>query len=272
MASEPCYRSRIARQRLDAELVRRGLAPSRQRARALVDAHKVRVNGAYADKVARLVDRGDAIEVEGDGPRFVSRGGEKLAGALDAFGIDPAGLRCLDAGASTGGFTDCLLQRGAAQVVAVDVGYGQLHESLVADPRVTNLERTNIRHLSLDDIGGGVALVVGDLSFISLRLVLAPLVALVTPGASLVLLVKPQFEAGRREVSRGSGVIRDATVWRRVLEEVADAGDAAGAGVVDATVSPIRGGNGNVEFLYRFVEGAPRGPVDLDRLVASVPG
>lgn len=250
--------------------MRRGLAPSRQRARALVDAHRVRVNGTYADKVARLVDRGDAIEIEGEGPPFVSRGGEKLAGALDAFAVDPTGLRCLDAGASTGGFTDCLLQRGAAEVVAVDVGYGQLHESLVGDHRVRNMERTNIRHTSVDDIGGAVDLVVGDLSFISLRLVLGPLVALARPGASLVLLVKPQFEAGRQEVSRGSGVIRDPAVWRRVLEEVADAGDVAGAGVVDATVSPIRGGNGNVEFLYRFVVGAPRGEIDLDELVASV--
>ncbi len=231
----------------------------------------MRVNGAYADKVARLVDKGDAIELDVEGPRFVSRGGEKLAGALDAFGLDPGGLRCLDAGASTGGFTDCLLQRGAAAVVAVDVGYGQLHESLVADPRVTNMERTNVRHLVVDQIGGPVSLIVGDLSFISLELVLAPLIALATPGASLVLLVKPQFEAGRREVSRGSGVIRDPEVWRRVLAEVADAGDAAGAGVVDATVSPIRGGNGNVEFLYRFVVGARGGAVDVDALVGSVP-
>lgn len=251
--------------------MRRGLAPSRQRARELVESHKVRVNGAYADKTARLVDRGDAIEIEGDGPRFVSRGGEKLAGALDAFQLDPSGSRCLDAGASTGGFTDCLLQRGAAEVLAVDVGYGQLHESLVADARVHNIERTNIRHLQPGDLGDAVDLVVGDLSFISLGLVLGPLVGLARAGASLVMLVKPQFEAGRREVSRGSGVVRDPEVWRRVLEEVADAGDEVGAGVVDAAVSPIRGGNGNVEFLYRFAVGAERGSLDLDGLVASVP-
>lgn len=231
----------------------------------------MRVNGAYADKTARLVDRGDAIEIEGDGPRFVSRGGEKLAGALDAFGVDPAGRRCLDAGASTGGFTDCLLQRGAVEVLAVDVGYGQLHESLVGDERVHNVERTNIRHLEPGDLGDPVDLVVGDLSFISLRIVLAPLVGLAAPGASLVLLVKPQFEAGRREVSRGSGVVRDPVVWRRVLDEVAEAGDLAGAGVVDAAVSPIRGGHGNVEFLYHFVVGSARGDLDLDALVASVP-
>lgn len=265
------YGCRIARQRLDAELVRRGLAPSRQRARELVESHKVRVNGSYADKTARLVDRGDAIEIDGDGPAYVSRGGEKLAGALDAFGVDPAGLRCLDAGASTGGFTDCLLQRGAAEVLAVDVGYGQLHESLVADDRVHNIERTNIRHLQPGDLGDPVDLVVGDLSFISLRIVLGPLVGLTAQGASMVLLVKPQFEAGRKEVSRGSGVVRDPSVWRRVLEEVALAGDEVGAGVVDAAVSPIRGGNGNVEFLYRFVVGEPGADIDLDALVASVP-
>ncbi|MEM7288271.1 MAG: TlyA family RNA methyltransferase [Actinomycetota bacterium] len=255
---------------MDAELVRRGLAPSRQRARELVENHKVRVNGTYADKTARLVDRGDAIEIEGDRPAFVSRGGQKLAGALDAFDIDPTDMRCLDAGASTGGFTDCLLQRGAAEVVAVDVGYGQLHESLVGDPRVRNEERTNIRHLQPGDLGDPVDLVVGDLSFISLRLLLGPLVGLARPAASLVLLVKPQFEAGRREVSRGNGVVKDPAVWRRVLEEVADAGDVAGAGVGEAAVSPIRGGSGNVEFLYRFVVGAERAAIDLDALVASV--
>ena len=185
--------------------------------------------------------------------------------------MNPAGLRCLDAGASTGGFTDCLLQRGAAEVVAVDVGYGQLHESLVADDRVQNIERTNIRHLQPGDLGDPVDLVVGDLSFISLRIVLGPLVGLTAQGASMVLLVKPQFEAGRKEVSRGSGVVRDPAVWRRVLEEVAVAGDEVGAGVVDAAVSPIRGGTGNVEFLYRFVVGATRADIDLDALIASVP-
>lgn len=238
----------------------------------MIEAHRVRVNGAFAAKAARLVDRGDAIEIDGDKPRFVSRGGEKLAAALDAFDLDPAGRRCLDAGASTGGFTDCLLQRGAAEVLAVDVGYGQLHESLVAHERVRNIERTNIRHLAPGDLGDPVEMVVGDLSFISLRLVLGPLVRLAVDGASLVLLVKPQFEAGRREVSRGSGVVRDPEVWRRVLEEVAAAGGEVGAGVVDATVSPIRGGNGNVEFLYRFVVGAAPRALDLDALVASVPG
>ncbi len=244
------------------------MAASRAQAQALIDDHKVRVNGAFADKSARLVDRGDAIELEGAPPPYVSRAGEKLASALDEFGIDPAGLRCLDAGASTGGFTDCLLQRGAAEVVAVDVGYGQLHESLVGDPRVINMERTNIRRIEPGDIGGPVDLVVGDLSFISLGVVLPALARVVREGRSLVLLVKPQFEAGRQEVSRGSGVIRDPSVWRRVLDEVAEAAERAGAGLQAAAVSPIRGGSGNVEFLYHLVAGAPRAEVDLDAVVA----
>mgnify|MGYP001812952070 CR=1 FL=1 len=214
--------------------------------------------------------RGDNIELVGERAPFVSRGGQKLAAALDAFAIDPAGLRCLDAGASTGGFTDCLLQRGAAHVVAVDVGYGQLHESLVGHPRVTNLERTNIRTLASDPIGGEVDLVVGDLSFISLTTVLPALVGLAHTGAALVLLVKPQFEAGRAEASKGKGIIRDRAIWRRVLEEVADAADNAGAGLEGATASPIRGGNGNVEFLIHLVVGAPRAPVDLDAVIRDI--
>lgn len=250
--------------------MRRELVDSRQQARTLIDAHQVKVNGAFADKPARLVARGDNIELVGERAPFVSRGGQKLDAALDAFAIDPAGLRCLDAGASTGGFTDCLLQRGAAYVIAVDVGYGQLHESLVGHPRVTNLERTNIRTLASSHIGGEVDLVVGDLSFISLTTVLPALVGLAHPGAALVLLVKPQFEAGRAEASKGKGIIRDRAIWRRVLGEVADAADDAGAGLEGATVSPIRGGNGNVEFLIHLVVGAPRAPVDLDAVTGDV--
>lgn len=250
--------------------MRRNIVESRQQARALVEAHQVKVNGAFADKPARLVDRGDSIELVGERPRFVSRGGDKLAAALDAFAIEPEGLRCLDAGASTGGFTDCLLQRGAAEVVAVDVGYGQLHEALVGDSRVRNLERTNIRHLTVADVGGPVDLVVGDLSFISLGAVLQVLVLLARPGASLVLLVKPQFEAGKAEASKGKGVIRDPEVWRRVLGDVARAADEAGAPVQGARVSPIRGGSGNVEFLYHLRVGGRRADVDLDRVIDDV--
>jgi 23S rRNA (cytidine1920-2'-O)/16S rRNA (cytidine1409-2'-O)-methyltransferase len=191
----------------------------------------------------------EAVEVAGAPPRFVSRAGDKLAAALDHFELDVSGLRALDAGASTGGFTDCLLQRGAATVVAVDVGYGQLHERLRADPRIEMHERRNVRDLGAGDLGLPFPLVVADLSFISLRTVLPNLVALAAPGADVVLLVKPQFEAGRREASQGRGVIRDPEVWRRVLDEVAGAVRALGGAIMGVMVSPITGAEGNVEFL-----------------------
>jgi 23S rRNA (cytidine1920-2'-O)/16S rRNA (cytidine1409-2'-O)-methyltransferase len=187
--------------------------------------------------------------VLGPPPRFVGRGGEKLDAALDRFGVDAAGRRALDAGASTGGFTDCLLQRGAATVVAVDVGYGQLHERLRADERVAVHERTNIRDLRAGDLGPPADVVVADLSFISLRTVLPALLDLAAPRADLVLLVKPQFEAGREEAARGRGVITDAAIWRRVLRDVAAALAERGAAIMGAMVSPITGADGNVEFL-----------------------
>jgi 23S rRNA (cytidine1920-2'-O)/16S rRNA (cytidine1409-2'-O)-methyltransferase len=229
--------------------VRRGLAGTRQSARAAIEAGRVTVSGAPATKPARLVAPDEPVVVAGDPPRFVSRGGEKLAAALDRFAVDPRGVRALDAGASTGGFTDCLLQGGAAHVVAVDVGRGQLHERLRADDRVEVHERTNVRDLAAGDLGAPFALVVADLSFVSLRTVLENLVALAAPGADLVLLVKPQFEAGRVEASRGRGVIRDPVVWRRVLGEVVDALRARGAAIMGVMVSPITGADGNVEFL-----------------------
>jgi 23S rRNA (cytidine1920-2'-O)/16S rRNA (cytidine1409-2'-O)-methyltransferase len=187
--------------------------------------------------------------VRGEGPRFVGRGGEKLAAALDRFAVTVDGSRALDAGASTGGFTDCLLQYGARCVVAVDVGYGQLHERLRADPRVESVERTNVRDLVPGDLGPPFDVVVADLSFISLRTVLAPLLEQAAPGAHVVLLVKPQFEAGREEAARGRGVIGDPAVWRRVLDEVLIALRAAGAAIMGAMVSPLTGADGNVEFL-----------------------
>lgn len=215
----------------------------------MIDDHRVLVNGAIAEKASRQVASGDQVVVSGPPPRFVGRGALKLDHALDAFGIDVAGRRALDAGASTGGFTDCLLQRGAAHVVAVDVGHGQLHERLRGHPQVTNLERTNVRRLDRDAIGGPVDLVVGDLSFISLRMVIAPLVSVCQPGAPMVLLVKPQFEAGRAEVGRGRGVISDPAVWHRVRGEITDALVTAGCRVHGWTDSPITGADGNHEFL-----------------------
>src|SRR5206468_11554058 len=181
-----------------------------------------------------MVDGGEPIELTGPPPRFVGRGGEKLDAALEGFDVDVGGLRCLAAGASTGGFTDCLLQRGAAEVIAVDVGYGQLHERVRSDSRVRNIERTNIRTLTADEIDGPVDVLVADLSFISLRLVLATLVSLARPGSDLVLLVKPQLEAGRQEAARGRGVITDSAIWRRVLGEVRAGATSQGAAMMEA--------------------------------------
>ncbi len=238
-----------ARRRLDAELVRRDLAPSRARARELIESGRVTVGGAPAAKPARLVDPGEAVVVLGDGPRFVSRAGEKLDAALDRFGVDPSGRRVIDVGSSTGGFTDCVLQRGARETVAIDVGRNQLHEKLRADARVSVHEQTNVRHTSADDVGGVGDLVVADLSFISLRTVAEPILALARPGADLVLLVKPQFEAGKAEADKGRGVIRDPAVWLTTLMSASGALAAAGAAIMGAMVSPITGGDGNVEFL-----------------------
>jgi 23S rRNA (cytidine1920-2'-O)/16S rRNA (cytidine1409-2'-O)-methyltransferase len=247
-----------ARRRLDAELVRRGLATSRTDAQLTVAAGRVLVNGAVAEKPARLVAAGDAVVVSGPPPRFVGRGGEKLDAALAAFAIDVAGRRALDVGASTGGFTDCLLQRGAAAVVALDVGHGQLHPRIRSDPRVLVLERTNVRDTTPATIGGIVELVVVDVSFISLTAIIPVLVTLCQPGAPMVLLVKPQFEAGRTEVSRGRGVITDPAIHDRVRDEVATALTTAGCDVLAWMDSPILGGEGNRELLVHARTGDPR--------------
>jgi len=254
--------------------VRRGLAATREQAQVDIRSGRVLVGGAPAAKPSHLVAAADPVEVLGPPSPFVGRGGHKLDGALTQFALDVGGRRCLDAGASTGGFTDCLLQRGAGEVVAVDVGYGQLHEQLRRDTRVRNLERTNVRSLNPSATLGLVSVVVADLSFISLRTVLPALVAVAEPGADLVLLVKPQFEAGRRDASRGRGVVRDPAVWRRVLDEVVAAVDRGGASTMGAMVSPLTGADGNVEFFLHGRNGPPGpppdpSPVDLDALVAE---
>ena len=235
----------------------------------LIDAGLVLVSGTVAERASRLVDPAEPVIVTGPPPRFVGRGGEKLDAALGRFAIDVEGLRALDAGASTGGFTDALLQRGAARVVAVDVGHGQLHERLRDDRRVLSRERTNIRTAALDDLGGrSFDVVVADLSFISLRTVAAALVGWTRPGGHLVVLVKPQFEAGRREVSRGRGVIRDPDLWRTALRDVIAALEAAGATMMGVMVSPLRGADGNVEFLVHLRAGPPPGPrIDADAAI-----
>ena len=261
-----------ARRRLDDELVRRKLAPSRTQARVDIAEGRVLVEGAPAGKPARLVHPGDAIVVVGEAPRFVSRAGAKLDAALDRFAVEVAGRRCLDAGASTGGFSDCLLQRGAAEVVAVDVGRGQLHERVANDPRVRVLDRTNVRELDLAAVGDPVDLVTADLSFISLRLVLDALLAVVRGDGDLVLLVKPQFEAGRQVVSKGRGIVSDPAVWADVLTEVASAIDARAATMMGAMASPVTGSDGNVEFVVHVrPPGAalPSPPPDAASMVSA---
>jgi 23S rRNA (cytidine1920-2'-O)/16S rRNA (cytidine1409-2'-O)-methyltransferase len=257
------------RRRLDSELVRRRLVVSRTQAVEAIASGRVRVAGAPALSPARQVALDEPITVSGPTSRFVSRGGEKLDHALEHFGIDVRGRRALDAGASTGGFTDCLLQRGAASVVAVDVGHGQLAWKLRHDDRVVVLERTNVRDLEPDDVGEAPSMCVADLSFISLRLVAPALARVTTSGADFVLLVKPQFEAGRRRVGKG-GVVRDPAVHLEVLREVVEGLVPAGLVGTDVTPSPIRGADGNVEFLLRAAKHGAL--VDDGTLVAAVDG
>jgi len=221
---------------------------------------------------------GEPIVVTGDRDRFVSRGGEKLDAALERFGVDVRGRRVVDAGASTGGFTDCLLQRGAAHVTAVDVGRGQLHERIAGDPRVTNVERTNLRSVTWRDLGGSpFDMAVADLSFISLRTVARPLVALVRSEGTIVVLVKPQFEVGRRDAARGRGVIRDPQLWTEALAGAGSALEAAGSTMMGAMVSPLRGADGNVEFLAHLIVRLPpptplSARVDLAAVIAAAEG
>lgn len=260
-----------ARRRLDVELVRRELAPSRAQARLLIESGSVRVGGAPASNVDRLVAPHEPITIVGDRPRFVGRGGEKLDAAIERFGLDVVGKRALDVGASTGGFTDCLLQRGVRSVVSLDVGRGQLHESLRGDERVDVRERTNIRHVTLDDFGGEpFELITADVSFISLRLIAAVVARdLASDGAELIMLIKPQFEAGKSEVSRGRGVVRDAGVWRRVIEDVVSAMSDVGAATMGVMVSPLLGADGNVEFLGYFRAHGATESGDVDRRGAA---
>lgn len=252
-------------QRLD-EVVAARHAISRSQARSLIMEGRVRVNGAPATKAGQSV-RDDAL-VEIERPRrFVSRGGEKLDHALDEFRIDPAGLTVLDVGASTGGFTDCLLQRGASAVTSVDVGYGQLDWKLRNDPRVVVLERTNFRHLPDGAFPGGFDGIVVDTSFISLRTILARAASFLRESGWIVALVKPQFEAGRERIGPG-GVVRDPAVHREVLREVRDAAETLGLGMMRLTASPLLGPAGNREFLAEFRRCGTA--VDDERIAAVV--
>jgi 23S rRNA (cytidine1920-2'-O)/16S rRNA (cytidine1409-2'-O)-methyltransferase len=236
--------------RLDQLVTDRGLAPSRERARALILAAQVVVDGRVLTKAGTRVEPEALVALISPDHPYVGRGGLKLAHALDTFGIAVAGREALDIGASTGGFTDVLLQRGAARVVALDVGHGQLDWALRNDPRVVVIEHFNARHLTLADLPGLVDIVCIDVSFISLRLILPVVPPLLRPGADVIALVKPQFEAGRDEVGRG--VIRDEHVRTRVLDHVCAEGAAIGLTTAEVTQSPITGQKGNVEFLLHL--------------------
>ncbi len=240
------------------------MAPDMERSQQMVRSGLVLVNGSATRKPERLVQPGDAIRVPAT-PRFVSRGGYKLEAALGRFGIDVAGLRCIDVGSSTGGFSDCLLQRGASELVAVDVGRALLHERVASSPAVEVCEGVNARFLRAEDVGGPADLVCADVSFISLKALMPALSRLSRPGAHLVLLVKPQFEASRREVERGGGVILESEVWRRVLGEVADSAESAGLSPVGVVPSPITGARGNVEFFLHVLAGPAGGGASLKR-------
>jgi 23S rRNA (cytidine1920-2'-O)/16S rRNA (cytidine1409-2'-O)-methyltransferase len=267
------------RLRLDAELVRRGLARSRDHAAELIGDGRVSVAGARATKAATAVTTDVALVVAADpaipgGEEYASRGGHKLAGALVAFeadGLAIAGRRCLDAGASTGGFTDVLLRHGASTVLAVDVGYGQLAWRLRQDERVQVHDRTNIRDLDLATVGDPVAVVVGDLSFISLTLVLDALIGVTAEDGDLVLMVKPQFEVGRTRVGKG-GVVRDPALRAEAVAAVAAAGRDRGWGTRAVTVSTLPGPSGNVEFFLWMRRGPSTiGPREIAAAVSAVP-
>ena len=243
----------MVKKRLDVVLVERGLAASRAQAQALVLAGRIPGHS----KAGEQIEESKPLEVAA-GRRFVSRGGEKLAHALEVFGVDVAGADCLDVGASTGGFTDCLLQAGAARVCALDVGYGQLHPKLRADPRVTVLERTNVRHLACEDLPFAPAFVVCDVSFIGLAKALPPALRCAAPGWRALVLVKPQFEAGPADVGKG-GVVRDPDVHRRVLDAVATDASGWGARVEGVTDSGLQGPKGNREFFLHLVDSSGDG-------------
>ncbi len=244
-----------AKVRADQLVLDLGMAPTREKARALILSGVIFLGEQRVDKPGTRLPAGSALEIRGAVSPFVSRGGLKLEGALDGFKLDVAGLSCLDVGASTGGFTHCLLLRGAARVIAVDVGYGQLHQKLREDPRVTVMERVNARYLEKENLPYAPDLVTVDASFISLRLIL-PAVLRAAPGARVIALVKPQFEAGRGKVGKG-GVVRDEEVRRRLVSEVADFAVSLGYTEAGMVPSPIKGPKGNREF-FLFLE--PSGP------------
>ncbi|GGA39642.1 TlyA family rRNA (cytidine-2'-O)-methyltransferase [Kroppenstedtia guangzhouensis] len=256
----------MAKERLDLILVNKGYFPTRQQAQRAVMAGLVRVNGERADKPGTRIPPGVEVEVAGPEHPYVSRGGIKLEQALKVFRLDLGGRVVLDVGASTGGFTDCALQNGAAKVYAVDVGYGQLAWKLRQDPRVVVMERTNFRHMKPADLPGEMAdIATVDVSFISLSLILPPLTALLKAPADVVALVKPQFEAGREQVGR-KGIVRDPGIHRKVLARFAETATTEGFSLRGLAPSPITGSGGNIEFLSWLRRSSPEDPVRLPDL------
>jgi 23S rRNA (cytidine1920-2'-O)/16S rRNA (cytidine1409-2'-O)-methyltransferase len=237
--------------RADVAVFEQGLAPSRERAQALILAGQILCGDRPVAKAGEVLPAGAVLRMRGEPMPYVSRGGLKLAHAIETFGVNVAGAVAVDIGASTGGFTDCLLQRGAARVYCVDVGHGQLDWKIASDPRIVVIDRTNIRHMPADRIPERCTLAVIDCSFISLRLVLPAVPSLLVPGASVLALVKPQFEVGRERVGKG-GIVRDEGDRRQALADTAAAAQALGFTVVGETTSPITGGKGNVEFLLHL--------------------
>ena len=248
------------KERLDVVLVERGLCDSRSRAQALIMSGAVFVDGQKCDKAGTSVADDAAVEVRGETCPFVSRGGLKLEKALREFGVDPTGYVCSDSGASTGGFTDCLLQKGAKKVFAIDVGYGQLAWALRTDPRVVCMERTNIRYVTPEDLGEPLDLSVVDVSFISLRLVLPAVQKLLKPTGQVLCLIKPQFEAGKENVGK-KGVVREKSTHVEVLEQFLGLADELGFTVRNLTFSPVKGPEGNIEFLGHL----SMQPADVER-------
>lgn len=250
------------KERLDVYLSEHGHADTRSKAQALIMAGLVYVDGQKADKPGLSVEPGQQVEVRGTACPYVSRGGLKLEKALRDFGVDPTGYICSDSGASTGGFTDCLLQQGAKKVFAIDVGYGQLAWKLRSDPRVVCMERTNIRNVSPEDLGEALDLSVVDVSFISLKLVLPVIHSLLKPDGQVLCLIKPQFEAGKDKVGK-KGVVRDPAVHREVLERFLETAKELGFTVRNLTFSPVKGPEGNIEFLGHLSK-APQAPFEAD--------
>jgi 23S rRNA (cytidine1920-2'-O)/16S rRNA (cytidine1409-2'-O)-methyltransferase len=237
----------VRKERLDKLLMEKGMVQSRERARALIMAGKVAVEGKRIDKPGVQINREANLKLQGDESPYVSRGGEKLEGALKAFGIDPKGMVVMDVGASTGGFTDCVLQIGAQKVYAVDVGYGQLAWKLQKDPRVVNLERRNIRYLQREEVRNEIDLILIDTSFISIEKFLSSLLKFLKKGGSILILIKPQFEVGKGEVGKG-GVVRDGALHQKVIDRISTFSRELGLKILGVTESPLFGRKGNKEF------------------------